>query len=81
MVSLYTFHTTLRNVISLLVKFTLYTEKNSVKWTLHEFYFTRLFIKDKNLVMWGLATCIKLVRKWIMELDFSCQNLIVENSH
>ena len=29
--SFYTFHTTLRNVTTLLLKFTLYTEKNSVK--------------------------------------------------
>ena len=61
----FTLYTTFRKITSLLVKFTLYTEKNSVKWIFvlmkFMFHFTLLFMKNKNSVIWGLPVVFYII--------------------
>ena len=58
----FTLYTTFRKITSLLVKFTLYTEKNSAKWIFvlmkFMFHFTLLFMKNK---MWGLSVVFYII--------------------
>ena len=74
-------YTTLRNVTSLLVKFTLYTEKNSVRWilvlifTLHEFHFTRSFKKDKKTCN-VRVTCIMYILTLLHRLNICTYKVV-----
>ena len=70
---------TFRKITSLSVKFTLYTEKNSVKWIFvlkkFMFHFTLLSIRNKNSVMWRLPVHI-----FTYLLTFEASSLFCRNT-